>query len=116
MDLPLIFHPNSDILQVECTPLSTEDIVSEKVQTMIDNMIPTMYHGQGIGLAAPQIGTTIQVCIIGKDAFPKKVMINGKKHDRSKDLILINPVWEKTARRTYWDTEGCLSIPKIYGK
>lgn len=77
-----------------------------KTQKLIDEMIPAMYQYDGIGLAAPQIDHNIRVCVIGK-AADKKL---------KEDLILVNPVWEKISRKKNSDTEGCLSVPNIFGK
>ena len=79
-------------------------LLSDETQTLISKMIPTMYEDDGVGLAAPQVGKNIRLCIIGKEA------------DKSlkKDLVLFNPVWEKNSRKTVWDAEGCLSVPYTY--
>jgi peptide deformylase len=81
-------------------------VLLRETQDFIQNLIATMYEDDGIGIAAPQVGNNIRICIIGKNAIP------GKK----KDLVLINPIWIKTSRKTEWDVEGCLSVPKIFGK
>jgi len=39
-----------------------------------------------------------------------------KEATKTKDLILVNPVWKKTSRKTKTDIEGCLSVPKVFGK
>lgn len=77
-----------------------------KTQQLIDEMIPKMYESDGIGLAAPQIGENIRICIIGKDSDKKL----------KADLVLINPTWEKTSKKKNTDMEGCLSVPNTYGK
>jgi len=81
-------------------------LLSQKTQKLIDEMIPKMYESDGIGLAAPQIGENIRICIIGKESDKKL----------KEDLVLVNPVWEKTSKKTDIDTEGCLSVPNTFGK
>ena len=81
-------------------------LLSEEIQQLIRNMVPTMYDDDGIGLAAPQVGENIRVCVVGKEADPTL----------KKDLILVNPVWIKNNRKTHIDYEGCLSVPKKFGK
>lgn len=73
-------------------------------------MISTMYGADGMGLAAVQVGHNIRICVIGKQAIPEKHQL------KQEDLILINPVWVKTGLRKLEDVEGCLSVPKKYGK
>ena len=77
-----------------------------ETQKLMAEMIATMYEDDGIGLAAPQIGQNIRICVIGQEAD------KGLKDD----LILINPVWKKTSKKTNFDLEGCLSVPHTFGK
>lgn len=78
------------------------------LKELISDMFDTMYHSEGIGLAAPQIGISIRLFVI--DASPlqedypnlkdfKKVFINPTIVLRSGDLTLYN--------------EGCLSLPQL---
>jgi len=78
-------------------PVTTFDA---SLQTLIDDMIDTMYAAPGIGLAAPQVGVPLRVCVIDLSV--------GK---RGGDLItLINP--EFTEREgMQLEEEGCLSVP-----
>lgn len=81
-------------------------LATPEIQEFIENMVPTMYANDGIGLAAPQVARNIQICIVGKDAH--KTL--------KKDLVLVNPTFERISRRTNVDTEGCLSVPRVFGK
>ena len=104
MKLPVIKTPN-EILRKESMEVDRNFVLSDKGRKFIKDMIETMYTDDGIGLAAPQVGKNLRICVIGKEATGDE-----------KDLILINPVWEKISRRTFIDTEGCLSVPKTFGK
>jgi peptide deformylase len=105
MKRPLIIHPN-DLLRADCSAIPPETITDPIMQQLAADMIETMYSERGIGIAGPQVGVTKKICIIGKDA-----------DDSFKDdLVLINPTWERTSKKTAWDTEGCLSIPHTFGK
>lgn len=74
---------------------------------MADDMLETMYHAPGIGLAAPQIGITermiVMDCVKEEGGTPEP-------------MVLINPevVWESEERSIY--DEGCLSIPDQYAE
>jgi len=103
--LQIITDPN-EILRKRSKELNRDLILAEEIQNLIKEMIPIMYEGEGIGLAAPQIGKNVRLLIIGKEATEEK----------KRDLILINPSWQKTNRKKEWDTEGCLSVPKTFGK
>lgn len=86
--------------------LSQVVLKSAEIQKFITDMPPAMYEHEGIGLAAPQVGKNMCICIIGKEAVP------GKK----KDMILINPKYTKLNKKKVTDTEGCLSVPGKFGK
>lgn len=77
-----------------------------KLNELIENMFETMYASRGVGLAAPQIGKSINLFVIDTAAFEdeeqapmKKVFINSEIVEESGDE------WEFE--------EGCLSIPGI---
>ena len=103
-------------LRIRSTEVDRDVLYTKETQAFIDAIIPAMYDDDGIGLAAPQVGNNIRVCVIGKEAinmterprFSKKITV-------ADDLILVNPVWTKLSRKTNWDIEGCLSVPKVYG-
>ncbi len=109
--LPIVTIPNK-ILETRARELTLAEINSAEVQSLIDEMIPTMYTSEGIGLAAPQVNHSLRVCIIGKEA----VKLDRKAKLPHDDLVLINPTWRKTSKKTNNDQEGCLSIPGVYGK
>ena len=70
---------------------------------LIDRMFETMYAEQGVGLAAPQIGESVRLCVLN---------CTGKKEG---ERVLINPVIvERSGEHT--DEEGCLSVPGARAK
>ena len=76
--------------------------VDKKLKKLMDDMAETMYEHDGVGLAAPQIGQNIRLVVI--DCQDEHGLIE-----------LINP--EITFREgEAVDTEGCLSVPDIYGE
>lgn len=103
--LSLVTLP-SKTLHEPSIKLTKELLASKEIQQFIADMTPAMYEYEGIGLAAPQVGKNVCVCIIGKDAVP------GKK----KDMMLINPKYTKLSKKKVTDTEGCLSVPGKFGK
>ena len=103
--LPIVKNPTPS-LRERSTEIDRDFLLFKETQKLIDEMVPTMYGDDGIGLAAPQVGKNVRICVIGK-AADKKL---------KEDLVLINPIWEKTSKKTNVDTEGCLSVPKTFGK
>lgn len=67
----------------------------EKLATLLDDMIETMYEAEGCGLAGPQVGMLRRVCVIDVGDGP---------------IELVNPVIEKEEGEQF-ETEGCLSLP-----
>ncbi|NCO05359.1 MAG: peptide deformylase [Candidatus Magasanikbacteria bacterium] len=116
MMLDIITHPNPSILQQECTPVVSDTLKEVKTQEWFQAMIATMHYSNGIGIAGPQVGVLTQACIIGNEAFTKKISVRKGSISLTEDLVLVNPTWHRLNRRTAWDTEGCLSIPKTFGK
>ena len=107
--LSIIKLPNTK-LRERSKEVESEFLLSQEVQKLIQEMIPVMYAADGVGLAAPQIGQNIRICIISKAAIPSKHSLP------QADLVLVNPVWVKSGLRKIEDWEGCLSVPKKIGK
>ena len=104
MILPVLTEPNP-LLHQQSRHLQPEELKLPKIQQLIQDMAETMYTKDGVGIAAPQVGESIQLCVINKEytASPNE------------DMVLVNPSWEKASAFKATDIEGCLSVPKIYG-
>ncbi|MBQ5911048.1 MAG: peptide deformylase [Clostridia bacterium] len=91
-----IVKNGDEILRKVCRTQMTFD---DKLATILDDMIETMYAADGVGLAAPQIGMLRRYCVI----------------DIGEGVIeLVNPVIEET-EGVQEETEGCLSYPGEFG-
>lgn len=75
----------------------TIDVIDEKIHTLVEDMIDTMYNADGVGLAAPQIGILKRLVVI--DIY-----------DETGVKILINPEIIATEGEQC-ELEGCLSVP-----
>ena len=106
MLLEVTLEPNP-ILHKKGRDLTVAELGKPEMKKLIKNMVETMYVKDGVGIAAPQVGQSLQLCVIAKKFSP----IN-----QNEDLILVNPVWKKMSILKAWDTEGCLSVPLIYGE
>ena len=76
--------------------------VDARLQTLVEDMLETMYQAEGIGLAATQV-----------DVHERLIVIDVSE-GRDKPLILINPEILWTSPETQVNDEGCLSVPGIY--
>ncbi len=81
------------------------------LQKLIDDMIPTMYERDGIGLAAPQINHSLQLAVI----VPDPTRFQDFKEKKEEAIVIINPKIEKHSLRKESQEEGCLSVPKYFG-
>lgn len=106
MTLEITTIPNP-ILREPAKPINAQMIADPEFQKFLDDLTETMYVKDGVGIAAPQVNRSIQVCVITKKY---------STYQKGEDLILINPVWEKLTRLQSKEEEGCLSIPHIVGK
>lgn len=82
----------------------------EGLQELIVNMKETMYHTQGIGIAAPQVGVNARIVYIDVDVlaedFPELKGVN---------MLLINPeITIDESAPLVSREEGCLSVPGIH--
>ena len=78
------------------------EVIDDKLQILIDDMIETMHKYNGVGLAAVQVGILKRVVTI--DIY-----------DDNGPIVLINPVIIKTKGAEEVD-EGCLSFPNQFAK
>ena len=99
MALLEILRAGNPVLKQQCTPVERVD---KSLKRLLDDMAETMYANDGVGLAAPQIGKSIRMVVIDCQ-------------DDHGLLELINPVITFKEGEEV-DTEGCLSVPDIYGE
>lgn len=102
MALRKIREQEEEILRKKSRKIEIEDIKTEKIQSLIDDMIETMHHYNGVGLAAVQVGVLKRLVVIDVD-------------DGNGEYVLINPIITKTKGSKECD-EGCLSFPNEFGK
>ncbi len=103
-----IGHP---ILRQTARHLSAEELASPEVQTFIDDLIETMMHANGAGLAATQVYKPWAICaLLVKDnpRYPYKPNIPL--------TVLVNPQIEVLSDETFENFEGCLSVPNLRGQ
>ncbi len=109
-ELQIVTLPD-DVLRKKARPVTKFD---DNLQTLIDDMIETMRIANGVGLAAPQIGQSLQLAVI--ETLPKTDEEGNDIPDSRELFVIINPriVWE--SRDVIDGIEGCLSIPGYVGE
>ena len=97
MSLLEIKKAGAPVLKEICAPVERVDA---KLKDLLDNMAETMYEANGIGIAAPQVGEAVRMVVI----------------DIGDGLIeLVNPKIT-FCEGSETDSEGCLSVPGIFGE
>jgi peptide deformylase len=79
------------------------------LKALCENMFETMYHAEGVGLAAPQIGMAIRLFVVDTGADEEEGESPFKK-------VFVNPQILEERGEPWGFEEGCLSIPEIRGQ
>jgi peptide deformylase len=96
--LPLRYHPDP-VLRQKAKRLG---IIDGSIRRLVEDMLETMHHADGVGLAAPQVGVSLRVAVI-------------QLPEEEQPLVLINPeVVKKKGERDV--AEACLSVPGYQGQ
>ena len=89
-----ILHLGEETLRKPSEPVTTVD---DELRTLVKDMFETMYKGNGVGLAAPQVGVNKRLFVIDTGDRP---------------LAFINPEIVKSSGKETCE-EGCLSLPGL---
>lgn len=97
--LPITKHPDP-LLREKSREVTLDELKSPETQTLIDDMIETMWDVDGIGLAGVQVGKPIRLAIITENETP---------------IVIVNPVVKKRSFKKEPLGQGCLSVPGYNG-
>lgn len=97
MALRNLRYEGDEILRKKSKEVS---VVDDKIRTLLDDMVETMYAYDGVGLAAPQVGILKRVVVIDVEDGNVYKMINPKIIARSGEQV---------------GQEGCLSVKEKKG-
>jgi peptide deformylase len=100
-DIVLMGDP---VLRTEADEVTVFD---DELRTLVRDMFETMYHADGIGLAAPQVGLSKRVIVVDLRRHEEE---EGAEPQR---VALVNPVVTWSSDETAKQSEGCLSIPGL---
>jgi peptide deformylase len=102
---PILRYPHP-VLKKLCNRV---EIIDNSIQTLIVDLLDTMRAGPGsVGVAAPQIGVTLRVCVVD---------VSGNRHGKDNNhglLCMINPEI-LTREGGAIMREGCMSVPDYTG-
>ncbi len=78
--------------------------VNDDIRKIVDDMLDTMYHAKGVGLAATQVN------------IHQRIVVMDLSEEGDEPFVLINPSYEAIGEMLSELQEGCLSVPGFYEK
>ncbi len=94
------------VLREQSAPVSSQELASEDMQQLIDDMIDTMRAANGAGIAANQVSVAIRIAVVEVSDNPRYPY-----KPRVPLTVLVNPEIELLGDETVVINEGCLSVP-----
>ena len=111
MALLKIAQIGEPVLREKARVLDLDEIRSDRIQTLIDDMIETMRDANGAGIAANQVYEPVQICVIetrgNNPRYPYKPQIPL--------TVMVNPKIQALDDEQFENLEGCLSVPNLRG-
>lgn len=117
--IDILIYPHPVLKQVA----EKVESFDRKLNEFCQNMLKTMYHAPGIGLAAPQVGISKRIFVCDVDYDRTKIGEDDPETEEKEDLIYelkhlnpkiyINPELVVTEGETTYE-EGCLSLPGVF--
>ena len=105
MILPIYLY-GSQVLRAAAQEADLSD--REELRQLVADMIETMHHADGCGLAAPQVGVSRRILVVdGSDLTDRYPELKGFHRE------MINPRYTFESEETCSYEEGCLSIPNV---
>jgi peptide deformylase len=99
------------VLRERARELSVEELRTDAVQRLIDDMIDTKRAAHGAGIAANQVGETVRIAVVEVEPdnprYPYKPQVPL--------TVIVNPEIEPLDDETFAVNEGCLSVPDLRG-
>ena len=106
-DILTVGHPTLRERAREVTP---DELTTPEVQQLIDDLIDTMRHANGAGIAANQIGVAVRIATIEVNDNPRYPY-----KPRIPLTVVVNPVIVPLDDEMVDINEGCLSVPNLRG-
>lgn len=96
----------SDVLRRQALPV--DDFSSSEFRELLLEMQSAMLAEGGVGIAAPQLGVSLQILIIASRPTPRYPLA-----PEMAPLVMVNPRFDVLEGELHKDWEGCLSVPGI---
>jgi peptide deformylase len=99
------------VLRQPARELTRDELLSERWQQFIDDLIETMRDADGAGIAAPQVFEPVRIAVM-------EVKGNNPRYPYKPPIpltVMVNPVITPIGDETFDNYEGCLSVPDLRG-
>jgi peptide deformylase len=110
-----ILNVGEPCLRAASQQLSKEQILSPSIQNLIEHMRETLRDAPGVGLAATQVGESLQLAVIEDKLEYHKLLTETELKERGRSAVpfhvIVNPVLESVTESSESFFEGCLSLP-----
>ena len=106
-DIVTVGHP---VLRERAREVTHDELAAADVQRLIDDLIDTMRHANGAGIAANQIGVPLRITTIEVNDNPRYPY-----KPRIPLTVVVNPVIQFLDDQVVDINEGCLSVPNLRG-
>jgi peptide deformylase len=109
-----IVQAGDRVLRVSARELTQEEILTDQTRELIEHMKETMRQAPGVGLAAPQVGVSVQLAVVeDRNEYHKNLRPEQLRERQRQPVpfhVLINPriILASEARLEFF--EGCLSV------
>ncbi len=114
-----IVQAGDPVLRRKSQPLTPDQIRSASLQLLIELMRDTMRDAPGVGLAAPQIGESIQLAVIeDRNEYITQLAkdeVSERKRSAIDFHVIINPTISVSSDASVEFFEGCLSLAGFAG-
>ena len=100
MNLHIVLYPNK-VLRTKTKKVKFP--LTNQERKLIKDMLDTVKHADGVGLAAPQVNQSLALIVVNLESMGLK------------PFVLINPEVIKSSKKKVEMEEGCLSIPGVFG-
>ncbi len=113
-----IIQQENKILRKLSKSIPMNEIKNDKTRKVLAEMKDALDSQEdGVAIAAPQIGISLQVFLVSKRAFEvqSKETDSEYENDSKNEYVFINPEIIKISKKKVWLEEGCLSVRWLYG-
>ncbi|KAJ4915869.1 hypothetical protein Rs2_01419 [Raphanus sativus] len=113
-NLPDIVAAGDPVLHEKAREVDPEEIGSERVQKIIDDMVKVMRLAPGVGLAAPQIGIPLRIIVLEDTkeyiSYAPKEEVLAQQRRPFDLMVMVNPELKGVGNKKALFFEGCLSV------